>query len=489
VRAEAPFPESEGPAAIDGTRTHSLLERAVKFEFVDKQGQCGTLPYWNLKVEDEYGSYTVDADRAGRINVALEHIRGIVEERGGTVIPETRVFPDGLVGRADMHGTVDVQITGKFIYTILDYKDGMNPVSAVNNPQLELYALGVLAGLAPENYPKKFELVIVQPKLKMKGLPIISTHVITTEDLLKLVPVIVAQAAATDDPNAPLVPGEAQCKYCKAKGTCSAIARQAMEGIGAMFNPVNPAPTPAPAAVPSFAVPSFLAAPRVDTSAQDAIDYAADKAAGVAPVFDFATPGMVAITGPAISPEVMPAGVPDMAHILAARDPNKMDDDQLRQLMEAAPLVNQLLEGVKKEIERRLHSGKTVKGFKLVQGKGSREWALPEEEMVKKFVGMGIPKSAIYTQKMISPAQAEKLVWDKKGEPCSLSDQQKKRMETEYIKKVPGAPVVVPESDSRPAIGPMDASSLFAPVGDAAPAAPPAAPVPSFLAAPKPSFL
>jgi hypothetical protein len=127
----------------------------------------------------------------------------------------------------------------------------------------------------------------------------------------------------------------------------------------------------------------------------------------------------------AITPEVMPAGVPDMAHILAARDPNKMDDDQLRQLMEAAPLVNQLLEGVKKEIERRLHSGKKVKGFKLVQGKGSREWALEEEEMVKKFVGMGIPKSAIYTQKMISPAQAEKLVWDKKGEPCSLSDRKR----------------------------------------------------------------
>jgi hypothetical protein len=76
----------------------------------------------------------------------------------------------------------------------------MNPVSAVNNPQLEQYALGVLAGLARENYPKKFEMVIVQPKLKMKGLPVVSTWTITTEDLLKLVPVIVAQAAATEAP-------------------------------------------------------------------------------------------------------------------------------------------------------------------------------------------------------------------------------------------------------------------------------------------------
>jgi hypothetical protein len=173
-----------------------------------------------------------------------------------------------------------------------------------------------------------------------------------------------------------------------------------------------------------------------------------------------------------------------MAQMLAARDPNKMTDDQLRQLMEAAPLVNQLLDGVKKEIERRLHAGHPVAGFKLVRGHGSRSWALDEDEMVKKLTGMGIPKSAVYVQKMVSPAQVEKLVWDKKGEPTSLSEQQKKRMETEYIKKVAGAPVVAAESDSRPAIGPTDVTTLFAPV------AAPTAFVPSFLASSsKPSFL
>lgn len=248
-----------------------------------------------------------------------------------------------------------------------------------------------------------------------------------------------------------------------------------------MFSPVNP--TPAPAAVPSFAVPSFLAGPSVAGLTIEGSPVKAGDMLALTPEVTYPPSTSVHY----VPVEVMPAGVPDMAHILAARDPNNMDDDQLRQLMEAAPLVNQLLEGVKKEIERRLHSGKPVKGFKLVQGKGSREWALPEEEMAKKFAGMNIPKTAIYVKKMISPAQAEKLVWDKNGEPCSLSDTQKKRMETEYIKKIPGAPVVVPESDSRPAIGPMDASSLFAPVD--APAAP-ATPVPSFLqAAPKPSFL
>lgn len=514
VQAEAPYPDSEGQAAIDGTRTHSLLERLVKYEFVDKEDQCGTLPCWNEKITDEYGTFVVDADRANRLNVALEWIRNFVDENGGTVIPERRVHPDGLVGRADMHGTVDIQIVNKRVYPVFDYKDGMHPVSAVENPQLEQYAMGVLAELAPENYPKKFLLVICQPKLKMKGLPVISTWEITPTELLARVPIIIAQAAATEAPNAPLVPGEAQCKYCKAKGTCSAIAKQAMEGIGAMFSPViQPEPhggmfTPAAlaqvqqdtsgggarnpwSAAKPAAVPSFLSAPVAVLSFVPMTD-PRNPTIEVSLITPAPAPGFVNLATPPIDvvAEVMPAGTPDMNQLLAARDPNKMDDKQLCQLMEAAPLVKQLLDGVKAEIERRLHSGQKVAGYKLVQGKGSREWALDEAEMVKKLTGMGIPKSAIYTEKMVSPAQAEKLVWDKKGEPCALSDQQKKRMETEYIKKIPGAPVVAAESDSRPAIGPIDASPLFSPV------TPPsnydaiiAAPVPSFLAAPKPSFL
>lgn len=474
VRAEAPYPDTEGPAAIDGTRTHALLERLVKYEFIDKEGVCGSLPMWNAVITDEYGTYKVDPDRAARLNVAMEWIRNFVDENGGTVITEQRVFPDGLVGRADMHGSVDIQIVTKFVYPVFDYKDGMHPVNAVENPQLEMYALGVLAGLRPENYPKKFLLVICQPKLALKGLPVISTWEITPAELLARVPVVIAQAAATDDPNAPLVPGEAQCKYCKAKGTCRAIAQQAMQGIGAMFSPVTVSPVHDRLldAIAAPALPSFLAAAVADTSAEAKY------------VAEFLRPPVPYSS--AVQVEVLPpTGVPDMAHLLAARDPHKMDDAQLRQLMEAAPLVNQLLEGVKKEIERRLHAGQTVVGFKLVTGRGSRDWALPEDEMVKKLVGMGIPKTALYKQTFMTPPQAEKLVWDKKGEPMKLSDRQLKSMEQEYVAKKLGAPVVVPESDSRPAIV-RDSSPLFSPV-----AALPAASVPSFLAAPaaRPSFL
>lgn len=154
----------------------------------------------------------------------------------------------------------------------------------------------------------------------------------------------------------------------------------------------------------------------------------------------------------------------DVAQQSADKDPSTMDDAQIRQIMEAAPLMRQLLEGVEKEALRRLEAGQTIAGLKLVNGRGSRAWALPEEEMADKLVKMGIPKSAIYEIKLVTPAKAEKLTWDKKdGTKVQLTDRQLKRMEQEYVVKMAGKLSVVPESDSRQAVV-MNAASLFSAV-------------------------
>ncbi len=118
---------------------------------------------------------------------------------------------------------------------------------------------------------------------------------------------------------------------------------------------------------------------------------------------------------------------------------------------------------------------------KLVRGKGSRQWNLSEEEMVKKLTGMGIPKSAVYVSKLVSPAQAEKLTWEKAGVPTSLSDRQKKSMNAEYVSTASGKPVVAPESDPREAIV-LDAAPMFGAIDVQAEAVVPA--VPAFLQVP-----
>jgi hypothetical protein len=138
--------------------------------------------------------------------------------------------------------------------------------------------------------------------------------------------------------------------------------------------------------------------------------------------------------------------------------------------MEAAPLMRQLLEAVEAEALRRLQSGVPIPGIKLVNGRGSRAWALPEADMAEKLVKMGIPKTAIYETKLVSPAKAEKLTWEKRdGTKVQLTERQLKRLDEEYVVKMAGKLTVAPESDNRPAVV-TNAAHMFSAI-EAAPAA------------------
>jgi len=401
IREEAKYPEQDsGPAAVDGTHSHTLLEVCIKADLADPMIMVGA------KMNDHEGEFIVDKPRAERVKVAIDYI--LKQSLNGIckVISESRVDPAHLLGRDDLSGTVDVQIIAGNTLELIDYKDGMGIVSAENNMQLEQYAYGVLAGYKlPVNgaYPiENVCMTIIQPKLALRGMNPITSHTVSVRDLLANMGTIITQAAATDAPDAPLVPGESQCKFCRAKGSCSALASNVMKEVGIMFQPV--------------------------TQTLDIAQQSADK------------------------------------------DPSSMDDAQIAQIMEAAPLMRQLLEGVEKEALRRLEAGQTIPGLKLVNGRGSRAWALPESEMAEKLVKMGVPKGAIYETKLVSPAKAEKLTWAKKdGTTVQLTERQLKRMEQEYVVKMAGKITVAPESDSRPAVV-TNAAPLFSAV-QAAPAA------------------
>lgn len=396
IREEAKYPDTgSGPAAADGTHSHTLLEHCIKNGLSDPMDQVGET------FTDHEGEFKVDADRAARVKTAIDYIRE--QSLGGmlTVVSEERVDPEHLLGRSDLSGTVDCQILGPDFLELIDYKDGMGVVTAEGNLQLEQYAYGVLAGLrlpVNGNYPfSRIIMTIIQPKLAMKGMKPITSHEVSVRDLLTNIGTIISQAAATDAPDAPLVPGDSQCKFCRAKGSCSALANNVMKEVGIMFQPVV-------------------------TETLDVAQQSADK------------------------------------------DPATMDDAQIRQIMEAAPLMRQLLEAVEKEALRRLESGGSIPGLKLVNGRGSRAWALPEEEMAEKLVKMGIPKSAVYETKLVTPAKAEKLTWEKKdGTKVTLTERQLKRMDQEYVSKLAGKLTVAPESDGRPAVI-MNAAPLFSAV-------------------------
>src|SRR5574343_491952 len=389
IREEAKYPEQDaGPAAVDGTHSHTLLEYCIK-------DNLPAVDYVGTEITDHEGTFVVNAPRAERVQIALDYIEQRKAEYMGIceVISETRVDPAHLVGGDALE--------------LIDYKDGMGVVEAKDNLQLEQYAYGVLAGYklpVNGNYPfSKVRMTIVQPKMKLKGMNPITSHEVSVVDLMADLGKIIVQAAATDAPDAPLVPGDSQCKFCRAKGGCSALANNVMKEVGIMFQPVL-------------------------SQTLDVAQQSADK------------------------------------------DPSTMDDAQIRQIMEAAPLMRQRLEAVEKEALRRLKAGQAVPGLKLVYGKGSREWISEERRVAEKLVKMGIPKSAVYETKLVTPAKAEKLTWEKRdGTKMQLSDRQLKTMENEYVVKMAGKLTVVPESDSRPAVV-LNAAPMFGAV-EAAPAA------------------
>jgi len=333
-------------------------------------------------VLDDRLIFNIDQARAERVKVAWDYVQG------HNYHTEERVDPSNLLGRDDMGGTVDIIVMDDDVLEIIDYKDGMHPISAVNNHQMEQYAYGVLSEWATAS--RTIRMTIIQPKLALRGLPVISSHDVDKEEFLARKNIIIAQAAATDDPNAPLIPGEEQCRYCRAKGSCTALLNKSLVAL-----------------------------------------------------------------------DVSPL---DIAQQSASKDPSTMDNDQLAKLLEAAPLIRSMLDSAQDEVLKRLESGQRVDGFKLVNGRDSRQWALSDEEMADRLQKMGVPKAAVYKTEVVSVAQAEKLTWTKKkgGEEVrqGLTPRQLKTMQEEYVITKAGKITVAPESDPRKAIT-VDVSSLF----------------------------
>ena len=150
--------------------------------------------------------------------------------------------------------------------------------------------------------------------------------------------------------------------------------------------------------------------------------------------------------------------------VAAAKEPTTLDNGKIREVLEAAPLLRQFLDAVEEEALRRIKAGQSIPGLKAVHGRGSRAWAFPEDEMATKLVRMGVPKGVIYETKLISPAKAEKVTWQKRdGTAKQLTERQLKTMNDEYVVKSPGKLTVVSESDARPAVE-LNAAPLFAPV-------------------------
>lgn len=149
-----------------------------------------------------------------------------------------------------------------------------------------------------------------------------------------------------------------------------------------------------------------------------------------------ACPTLAATCLKVVNTNGMRAEVPTLAPWMVA--------DVLRQ----EPMVSAWLKAVKERALADLLKGEEIPGYKVVAGKGSREWK-EESEVVSVLSGAGLPEEDYLTQpELLSPYQLEKSIGKKKVA----------ELVGKMVVSVPGKPTIAPESDKRKPYSQKEAS-------------------------------
>lgn len=237
LKAEEAFPDTSSSYADEGTAAHHLAESALT---ADKNAsdfigrgiavcKSGNLVEWlqGSGYPDDTRFFTVTQEMADHVQTYLDYVRALPAE---VSFIETRVDFSRWVSEG--FGTCDHGAVAERVAYVSDLKFGQGEkVIAENNPQLMLYALGFLDAIEGiYDDVETFRLAIIQPRLDH-----ISEWEISRADLLAFGEQAreAAQRALAGD--GPLVPGEKQCRFCKARRHCSARAEANLRVAAAEF--------------------------------------------------------------------------------------------------------------------------------------------------------------------------------------------------------------------------------------------------------------
>ncbi len=154
-----------------------------------------------------------------------DYIQEQIKGQDAVVLLEQRVdfspwVPDGF-------GTCDCIIIQGDTLDIIDYKFGQGvPVSATDNPQMKLYALGALNDYGFVYDVNRVRMHIYQPRLDN-----ISVDELTVEDLLAWATITVMPTAAkAAQGKGGYNPGE-QCRFCPHAGRCRSLTKLCTEYV------------------------------------------------------------------------------------------------------------------------------------------------------------------------------------------------------------------------------------------------------------------
>lgn len=119
---------------------------------------------------------------------------------------------------------------------------------------------------------------------------------------------------------------------------------------------------------------------------------------------------------------------------------NAMPMEDAIKIMEHAKAIEHWVKSISGYMMERLKSEKNVKGYKLVRGRSNRAWVNVEKAMAT-LEDYGTDRKRLFTEKPLSPAQAEKELTEAEWEMIS-----------DLIFKPEGKITIAKESDGRPEV-------------------------------------
>ena len=344
VAAEA-YPAQDTTFTREGTLAHEVAEFTV-YARTNK-----TLPHIESK---EVTPEMLDCAKG-----YADYIQELTKSDDAVVLLEQRVdfspwVPDGF-------GTCDCIILQGDTMTVIDYKYGVGvPVSAEDNPQMKLYALGALNDYGIAYDVNKVEMHIYQPRINN-----ISAYTLTVDELMGWAEKVVKPTAAKASKGRGDYRAGTHCKFCPHAGRCRELTKTCTE--------------------------------YVETHS-------------------------------------LRAAVPVLA------------PHEVAEVLQMEPLITLWLKRVKAQALTTLLDGGEVPGYKVVEGRSSREWKNEMLVIDTLVVDGGYSKEQITKTELLSPAAMEKALGKKKV--AELLDG--------LIDRSPGAPTVVPAIDKRPAYNRAD---------------------------------
>jgi hypothetical protein len=387
---EAGLPDKGSSFALEGTAAHALAERVLCNRYkppliAGKPMTMGrdTADYISHYVLNKPDTPRVDEEMAEYVGQYVETVWSLAQ--GNELMIEQRVDFSDVIGVENSFGTADAIIFNGHELQIHDLKYGKGvKVYAENNEQLMLYALGALDQFGLFHDFDTVRLFIHQPRLNH-----VSEWSVSVDELQQF--------------------GER--------------ARDAAASVIVMFNIAQCE------GVETLPQDSF-------TPGEKQCRFCKAKAncdAHYAQVRNAVLDDFEDLTVP-LEPQLQAAAdkVPDY------------DNQTLADKYAQVDFIESWCKAVRTQVGIELNAGHPIPGFKLVTGKqGNRSWEFEDEAetMLKSFK---LKQDQMYTKKLISPTQAEKVL--KKDSPKKWA-----KLE-EIIIRADGKPTVVPESDPRPAL-------------------------------------